>query len=82
MITEGGVRLGTVSDLVLAVGGRGLIVGYELRRENAKEPWYVPRPAQLAVSGDVLLVPDRFEDYVSRDLSGFALAIARLQEQV
>jgi uncharacterized protein YrrD len=82
VITEGGVQLGTVSDLVLAVGGRGVIVGYELRRDDAKEPWYIPRPAQLAVSGDALLVPDHFEEYVSHDLSGFALAINRLREQV
>lgn len=81
VMTEGGTRLGTVTDLVLAAGGRGEIVGYELRREDTKEPWFIPRPTQVAVSGDALLVPDRFEQYVSHDLSGFALAADRYRAE-
>ncbi len=77
VVTDAGVRLGTVTDLVLAVGGRGEIVGYELRREGTKESWFIPRPEQLAVSGDALLVPEAIETYVSHDLSGFALAVDR-----
>jgi hypothetical protein len=52
-------------------------VGYELKREDTKEPWFIPRPQQLAVSGDALLVPSSVEEYVSHDLSGFALAVDR-----
>lgn len=70
-----------LTDLVLAAGGRGEIVGYELRREDTKEPWFIPRPTQVAVSGDALLVPDRFEQYVSHDLSGFALAADRYRAE-
>jgi uncharacterized protein YrrD len=81
VITEGGVRLGTVSDLVLAVGGRGEIIGYELKRDDSKEQWFIPRPQQIAVSGDALLVPDSLEQYVSHDLTGFALAIDRYESE-
>jgi uncharacterized protein YrrD len=77
VITDTGVRLGTVSDLVLAVGGRGEIIGYELKRDDTKEAWFIPRPEQLAVSGDSLLVPAALESYVSHDLTGFALAVDR-----
>ena len=60
VLTDAGVRLGTVTDLVLKVGGRGEIIGYELQREDAKEAWFIPRPEQIAVSGDALLVPQRW----------------------
>jgi uncharacterized protein YrrD len=81
VLTEGGVRLGTVTDLVLAVGGRGEIIGYELQREGTKESWFIPRPEQIAVSGDALLVPASIEEYVSHDLSGFALAVGRYSSE-
>lgn len=81
VITDTGVRLGTVSDLVLAVGGRGEIIGYELKRDDSKESWFVPRPQQLAVSGDSLLVPAALEEYVSHDLTGFALALERYESE-
>lgn len=82
VITDGGVKLGTVTDLVLAVGGRGEVIGYELRREGTAESWFVPRPEQIAVSGDALLVPAAIEEYVSHDLSGFALALERYTTEV
>jgi uncharacterized protein YrrD len=81
VVTETGVRLGTVSDLVLAVGGRGEIIGYQLKRDDSKEAWFIPRPQQLAVSGDALLVPDALEKYVSHDLTGFALAVDRYESE-
>lgn len=82
VVTESGARLGTVTDLVLAVGGRGEIVGYELRRDGTKEPWFIPHPTQIAVSGDAFLVPDSVEQYVSHDLSGFALTVDRYRTEV
>ena len=77
VLTDSGVRLGQVTDLVLAVGGRGEIIGYELKRDDAEESWFIPRPQQIAVSGDSLLVPAALEQYVSHDLTGFALAVDR-----
>lgn len=81
VLTDAGVRLGTVSDLVLAVGGRGEIIGYELKRDDVKEASFIPRPEQLAVSGDALLVPAALEEYVSHDLTGFAIAVERYEAE-
>ena len=81
VLTDTGVKLGTVSDLVLAVGGRGEIIGYELERDGSKEAWFIPRPQQIAVSGDALLVPATIEEYVSHDLTGFALAVDRFSSE-
>ncbi len=75
VVTDAGVRLGTVTDLVLRVGGHGEVVGYEVRREGSKDTWFVPRPAQLAVSGTALMVPNDIERYARQDLSGFANAL-------
>jgi len=79
VVTEDGVRLGTVVDLVVEVGSRGTVVGYELAREGTKETRLVPRPQQVAVSGDALLVPTATADSVSEDLSGFALAVDKVR---
>jgi len=65
----------------VATGGRGEIIGYELKRDDSKESWFVPRPQQIAVSGDALLVPEALERYVSHDLTGFALAIDRYSSE-
>jgi len=79
VITEGGTKLGTVSDLILFLGGDGEVVGYELRRDGSKETWFIPRPAQLAISGDALLVPDQIDDYVTDDYSGFGGSVERFR---
>ncbi len=79
VITEGGAKLGTVSDLVMLLGGAGEVVGYELQREGSKASWFIPRPAQLALSGQALVVPDSIESYVSDDFSGFGAAVERFR---
>jgi uncharacterized protein YrrD len=76
VVTDAGVRLGTVTDLIVRAGGRGEVVGYEVSRDGSKETWFVPRPAQLAVSGDALLVPNDVEQYVRADMTDLGDAIA------
>ena len=75
VVTDAGVRLGVVRDLVLLVGGDGEAVGYELEREGTTDRWFIPRPAQVAVSGDALVVPADIERFVRHDLVGFGAAI-------
>lgn len=81
VVTESGRRLGVVNDLVLLLGGHGEVVGYELRRDESKEAWFIPRPAQLALSGETLLVPDSIDGYVSDDFSGFGGAVDRFRAE-
>ncbi len=81
VITEGGTKLGTVSDLVMWLGGDGEVVGYQLARPDRDVTWFIPRPAQLALSGEALLVPDQVEQYVSDDFSGFGAAVERYRSE-
>lgn len=70
VLTEGGARLGVVHDLVLLVGTRGEVVGYEIERPDGGHA-YVPLSAQLAVSGDALVVPDAVDQFLREDLEAF-----------
>ncbi len=81
VITESGKKLGTVRDLVMLLGGDGEVVGYELTRDDSKSTWFIPRPAQLALSGEALLVPDDIETYVSDDFSGFGSSVERFRSE-
>lgn len=81
VVTDAGVRLGTVTDLIIRAGERGEVVGYEVRREGSKESWLIPRPAQLAVSGDALLVPNDIEQYARTDLSSFDDAVTSYRDE-
>lgn len=74
VLTEGGVSLGTVRDLALLVGGDGEVVGYQITKANGDQG-YIPLPAQLAISGAALLVPDLTEDFVRDDLVGLGAAV-------
>lgn len=74
VLTEGGVSLGRVQDVVVLVGSRGDVVGYQIER-TAGGTGYIPLPAQLAVSGDALVLPDETEQFVRDDLVGLGAAV-------
>ncbi len=81
VLTEGGVRLGTVRDLALVVGSRGEVVGYQIDKVGGGEG-YIPLPAQLAVSGVALVVPNATEDFVRDDLVGLGAAVDEFRTQL
>ncbi len=74
VLTEAGVSLGTVRDLALLVGSAGDVVGYEIEKAGGGRG-YIPLPAQLAVSGSTLVVPDITEEFVRDDLVGLGAAV-------
>lgn len=74
VLTERGVSLGRVRDLALMVGGGGEVVGYQIDKSGGGQG-YIPLPAQLAVSGAALVVPDITEDFVQDDLVGLGAAV-------
>lgn len=74
VLTEGGRSLGVVRDLALLVGSRGEVVGYQIDK-TAGGPGYIPLPAQLAVSGAALVVPDITEEFIRDDLVGLGAAV-------
>jgi uncharacterized protein YrrD len=74
VLTEGGRSLGVVRDLALLVGSTGEVVGYQIEKP-AGGHGYIPLPAQLAVSGSALVVPDVTEEFVRDDLVGLGAAV-------
>jgi uncharacterized protein YrrD len=81
VLTEGGTSLGEVVDLVLLVGGNGEVVGYQISKADGGHG-YIPLPAQLAVSGDALVVPDITEEFVEDDLVGLGAAVDEFRDRL
>jgi len=81
VLTETGVSLGQVRDVVVLAGGRGEVVGYQIDRPDGR-PGYIPLPAQLAVSGETLVVPDVTEDFVGDDLVGLGAAVEEFRTRL
>jgi len=74
VLTEGGRSLGVVRDLALLVGSTGEVVGYQIDKPTGGQG-YIPLPAQLAVSGAALVVPDVTEEFIRDDLVGLGAAV-------
>jgi uncharacterized protein YrrD len=81
VLTEGGKSLGKVVDLVLLVGSSGEVVGYQIDKGDGGHG-YIPLPAQLAVSGDALVVPDITEEFVQDDLVGLGAAVDEFRNRL
>jgi len=79
VLTDGGVELGRVVDVVVEVGRSAGVVGYEIDpteaigRDNKRV--LIPLPDTLAVSGERLIVPAETVDFVTDDLAGFGAAV-------
>jgi uncharacterized protein YrrD len=74
VLTEGGARLGRVRDVVVLVGTVGDVVGYQIDTASGGTA-YIPLPAQLAVSGSTLVVPDATKEFIQDDLVGLGAAV-------
>lgn len=79
VLTDTGIDLGVVTDVVLEVGATADVVGYEidpteaLARDNKRV--LVPLPETIAASGEVLTVPASVTEFVADDLAGFGAAV-------
>jgi uncharacterized protein YrrD len=74
VLTEAGVSLGRVRDVVVLAGTSGEVVGYQIELPSGS-PGYIPLPAQLAISGAALVVPEVTEQFVRDDLVGLGGAV-------
>jgi uncharacterized protein YrrD len=74
VLTESGVSLGEVRDVVVLAGVGGEVVGYQIELPSGGTA-YLPLPGPLAVSGTALVVPDVTERFVSQDLVGLESAV-------
>ena len=85
VMTDGGRRLGHVTDVVLAVGeGVTDAVGYEIEPADELAPrrQFVPLPDTLAVSSEALLVPEAATEFIRDDLAGFGAAVDEFRERL
>lgn len=86
VLTDGGVHLGTVVDVILEVGAEADVVGYEIEASenlsNAGVRMLIPVPAALSISGEKLIVPASAAEFVSSDLAGFGAAVEAFREKL
>ena len=90
VLTEDGVGLGTVLDVVVSVGTTGNrqcdVVGYEIEASDELgthgEKVLIPLPDTMAASGEHLMVPSSVREFVGHDLAGFGAAIERFRAQL
>jgi uncharacterized protein YrrD len=85
VITQSGRKLGTVTDVVLAVGDSETdAVGYEIEPSDTTSPrrQFVPLPDTLAVSGEALILPDAALDFIRNDLAGFGAAVEEFRSRL
>lgn len=76
VLSADGSDLGEVIAVILSTGDEPCAVGYELRTEGRADTAFVPISAQMALSGDNLVVPVEATDFIRNDLAGFGAAIA------
>jgi uncharacterized protein YrrD len=74
VLTESGVSLGKVQDVVVLAGPGGTVVGYQIELPSGGAG-YIPLPAQLSISGVALVVPDATQEFVRDDLVGLGAAV-------
>lgn len=90
VLTDDGVGLGTVQDVVLSVDstddGQCDVVGYEIEASEhlgtQGEKVLIPLPDTIAASGEHLMVPASVTNFVGHDLAGFGAAIDQFRAQL
>ena len=90
VLTDSGVALGTVVDVVVEVADLGTeqcdVVGYEIEASEALgtkgTTLLIPLPDTLAASGEHLIVPASAKDFVSHDMAGFGAAVQAFRAQL
>lgn len=90
VLTDAGVTLGTVSDVIVQVtdgpGPRCDVVGYEIESSEALgtkgTKVLIPLPDTISASGQHLIVPAAAKDFVSHDLAGFGASISAFRAQL
>lgn len=81
VLTEAGVSLGSVRDLVVLVGSTGEVVGYQIDKTEGGEG-YIPLPTQLSISGSALIVPELTRDFMHDDLVGLGAAVDNFRSRL
>ncbi len=76
VLSADGSDLGVVVAVILATGDETVAVGYEVQSGDRSDTSFVPISAQMALSGENLVLPAEATAFVRNDLAGFGAAIA------
>ncbi len=76
VLSADGSDLGEVVAVILSTGDEPCAVGYELQSADRSDNAFVPISAQMALSGENLVLPAEATAFVRNDLAGFGAAIA------
>lgn len=76
VLSADGSDLGEVVAVILSTGEEPSAVGYELQPSDRADTSFVPISAQMALSGENLVLPAEATAFVRDDLAGFGAAIA------
>lgn len=87
VLSDGGSRLGSVTDVIVMCGAPPEVVGYEIEASEAMGPRsgkkvLIPLPDTLSVSGQALMVPAAAEAFVADDLAGFGASVEEFRSQL
>lgn len=80
VVSSGGTVLGTVVDVVIETGAEPQAVGYEVETNDGTA--FVPSSAQMALSGDNLVVPAEAEEFIDNDLVGFGASVSSFRQMI
>lgn len=72
--TESGTVVGHVVDLALIAGGKGEVVGYQIRSLTGQLR-YLPFHLQISISGTALIVPDKSVQDLRNDLVSLGASV-------
>ncbi len=73
VLSRDGEDLGEIADVVLETGASPRAAGYRLDGDGGSV--FVPICAQMALSGDNLVLPEEARPFVRNDLAGFGAAV-------
>jgi uncharacterized protein YrrD len=79
-VTESGIMLGSINDVVLEIGAADVVVvGYCVKRDNGRE-LIVPAPTSTTDWDGALIVPDAVETQSAEGLVGFSRVLEELRQ--
>lgn len=76
VLSADGNELGEVAGVIISTGATPAAVGYEVDPTDGNDSVFVPISAQMALSGENLLLPEGATDFIRNDLAGFGAAVS------
>ncbi len=87
VMTEGGTDLGKIIDVIIEAGRNPAVAGYEVESATqGRQHILLPVIEPVAISGEMVIVPDATSEFTAGDLAGFPEAArglrARLEQEM